>query len=324
MRRLPETGFIGLPRRQEMNDRIRNRIRTGLALAATIIAAEANGQDAEPRLYSNTPVGLNFLISGYLYSQGRLAFDPSLAVADTKFEAHTGAMAYVRSFDLFGQSAKFDVIVPYSTFSAHGLVADVPREREMNGFGDPRFRVTMNLFGAPALPLKEFANYKQDILVGISLQVSAPLGQYDDNKLLNLGVNRWSFRPELGISKAWGPWTFEVAPSVTFFTDNRDFFIGNRLAQAPLYLVRGAVIRNLDSGAWFSLDGLYLKGARTTLNGLPGDNEQENLRAGFTVAVPINRQNSVKFNASTGIYSRTGSGFNLVGLAWQYRWGDGY
>ncbi len=307
-----------------MSDRIRNFVCMALATAAAMIAMEAKSQDAEPRQYSNTPVGLNFLIAGYLYSQGKLAFDPSLAIVDAKFESHTGAVAYVRSFELFGQSAKFDVVAPYSTFSAHGSVADAAHEREMSGFGDPRFRVSMNLFGAPALPLKDFATYKQDLLVGVSLQVSAPLGQYDDNKLLNLGANRWSFRPEFGISKAWGPWTFEVAPSVTFFTNNPDFFNGSRLAQAPLYHVRGAIIRNLDSGAWVSLDGVYLKGMRTTLNGVPGDNEQENVRAGFTVAVPIDRQNSIKFNASTGVYSRTGTGFSLVGLAWQYRWGEGY
>jgi hypothetical protein len=303
---------------------LRRVICTALAIAAGMLVVEAKAQDAEPRAYSNTPVGLNFLLAGYIYSQGKLAFDPSLAVVDAQFQSHTGVLAYVRSFDLFGQSAKFDVIAPYSDFSAHGVVAGEPRERDMNGFGDPRFRVSVNLFGAPALSAKEFASYRQDLIVGVSLQVSAPLGQYDDSKLLNLGGNRWSFRPELGISKAWDKWTFEIAPSVTFFTDNTDFFGGNRFAQAPLYLVRSSVIRNFDSGAWISLDGTYFKGARTTLNGVPGDNEQENVRAGFTLAIPANRQNSIKLNASTGLYTRTGTEFSLVGLAWQYRWGEGY
>jgi len=316
--------LVGDGEMPKVSDRIHSLVCAALGLAATMMIAEAKGQDAEPRSYGNTPIGLNFLIAGYAYSRGKMAFDPSLAVADAQFQSHAGALAYVRSFDLFGQSAKFDVIVPYSTFSAHGLVAGLPREREMNGFLDPRFRVSVNLFGAPALSSKEFANYKQDLIVGVSLQVSAPVGQYDDSKLLNLGTNRWSFRPELGISKAWDNWTLEIAPSVTFFTDNTDFFNGNRFAQAPLYLVRGSVIRNFDSGAWISLDGTYLKGARTALNGAPGDNEQENVRAGFTVALPINRQNSIKLNASTGIYTRTGTEFSLVGLAWQYRWGGGY
>jgi hypothetical protein len=295
------------------------------SIAATVLAAaRAEAQDAEPRQYSNTPVGLNFLIAGYIYAQGQTAFDPGLRIADAQFHSNTGALAYVRSFDFLGQSAKFDVIVPYTEFSARALVQGQQRVREMTGFGDPRFRVSVNLLGAPALSLKEFAGYKQDLIVGVSLQVSAPLGQYDDTKLLNLGNNRWSFKPELGISKAWGRWTLEVAPSVTFFTVNPDFFNGKRFEQAPLYLLRTSLIHNFESGAWISLDGTYFRGLRTTVDGNKGDNEQENMRAGFTVALPIDRQNSIKLNAGTGIYTRTGSQFSNVGIAWQYRWGAGY
>jgi len=295
------------------------------SIAATVLAAaraEAQ-QDAEPRLYTNTPVGLNFLIAGDIYSQGKMAFDPELRIADAQFQSNTGAVAYVRSFDFFGQSAKFDAIVPYSAFSAHALVQGQPREREMSGFGDPRFRVSINVFGAPALSVKEFANYKQDLIVGVTLQVSAPLGQYDDTKLLNLGNNRWSFRPELGISKAWGQWSLEVAPSVTFFTANPDFFNGKKFEQASLYLVRTSLIYSFDSGTWISLDGSYFRGLRTTVNGDKGDNEQENVRAGLTVGLPIDRRNSIKLNAGTGIYTRTGSEFSTLGIAWQYRWGGG-
>jgi len=152
-----------------------------LCLAFGIIAAlsgiaNAKAQEAEPRSYTNTPVGLNFLISGYVYSEGKRAFDPDSAIADAKFH-----------FDVWGQSAKFDVIVPVWSFAAQGSLNGQPREREMSGLGDPRFRVSVNLFGAPALSAKDFASYRQDLIVGVSLQVSAPLGQYDDSKLLNLG-----------------------------------------------------------------------------------------------------------------------------------------
>jgi hypothetical protein len=293
-------------------------------IATVLMVANAKAQDAEPRSYTNTPVGLNFLIAAYAYSWGKIAFDPSSSLVDAQFQTHSGALAYVRSLDVWGKSAKFDVILPYSSFSGHGLLDDQPRQREMSGLGDPRFRFSISLFGAPALSVKEFANYQQDLIVGVSLQVSAPLGQYDDSKLLNLGNNRWSFRPELGISKAWGPWTAEVAPSVTFFTDNTDFFNGNTFAQAPIYLVRGDIIYNFESGAWVSLEGSYFTGGRTTLNGVRADNEQTNTRAGLTLALPVDRYNSVKFNASTGITTRTGSEFSVFGVAWQYRWGAGY
>jgi Putative MetA-pathway of phenol degradation len=295
-----------------------------LATIAWLGTTVAIAQDAEPRSYSNTPVGLNFLIAGALYSQGKLAFDPDLSVADANFHSNTALLAYARSFDFAGQSAKFDVILPASSFVARGLVDGQPREREMSGPGDPRFRVSVNLIGAPALSVKDFANYRQDLIVGVSLQASAPLGQYDDTKLLNLGNNRWSFKPELGISKAVGPWTFELAPSVTFFTDNTDFFGGNNFAQAPFYAVQGHILYTFQSGAWIALDGIYFSGGRTSLNGVKSDNEQRNTRAGFTVALPIDPRNSLKLSASTGITTRTGSEFSAVGFAWQYRWGDGF
>ncbi len=304
-----------------------SRLSLGVALgiiASVSGAANANAQEAEPRSYTNTPVGLNFLIAGYVYAQGKLAFDPNSAIADAKFHSNTEVLAYVRSFDVGGQSAKFDVIVPASSFSAQGIVNGQPREREMSGLGDPRFRVSFNLFGAPALSVKDFASYKQDLIVGVSLQVSTPLGQYDDSKLLNLGNNRWSFRPELGISKAWGPWTFEVAPSVTFFSNNTDFVGGNTFAQAPIYAVQGHILYTFQSGVWMALDGIYFAGGRTALNGAKSDNEQANTRAGFTLALPIDTRNSLKLSASTGITTRTGSEFSAVGVAWQYRWSDGY
>jgi hypothetical protein len=158
----------------------------------------------------------------------------------------------------------------------------------------------------------------------IGARNSTPLGQYDDSKLLNLGNNRWSFKPELGISKAWGPWTFEVAPSVTLFSDNTDFFGGNTFAQAPIYAVQGHILYTFRCGVWMALDGVYFAGGHTSLNGVKSDNEQRNTRAGFTVAFPVDRNNSLKLSASTGISTRTGSEFSARGIAWQYRWGNGY
>jgi Putative MetA-pathway of phenol degradation len=293
-------------------------------IASVSVVANANAQEAEPRSYTNTPVGLNFLIAGYGYSQGILAFDPTLSIADAPFHAHTEAVAYVRSLDILGQSAKFDVIVPFSTFSAHALVDGQQRTRDMSGFNDPRFRFSINLYGAPALSAKEFASYRQDLIVGVSLQVSAPLGQYDDSKLLNLGSNRWSFKPELGISKALGPWIVEVAPGALFFTNNTDFFNGSTFAQEPIFTLQGHVIYNFPSGIWVALDGLYFTGGRTVVNGVPGDNLQTNTRAGVTLALPVDRNSSIKLSAGTGITTLTGSQFSTIAIAWQYRWGAGY
>ncbi len=295
-----------------------------LAMFVLVFAgAGANAQDLEPRSYSNTPVGLNFLIAGYAYSEGKMAFDPSLPVTDAQFHTDSGVVAYARSLDAWGKSAKFDVVLPYSSFSAHGDWTAGQGARDV-GIRRSAFRFSMNFYGAPALSVKEFASYRQDLIVGASLQVAAPLGQYDNSKLINLGNNRWSFKPQLGISKAWGPWTVEVAPGATFYTDNTDFYNGGTLSQAPFYSVQGHLIYGFHSGIWLALDGTYFTGGRNTVNGVSTDTRQTNTRAGLTVALPVDRNNSVKIAVSGGTSSRTGASYNAVGIFWQYRWGGGY
>jgi hypothetical protein len=136
--------------------------------------ATAQAKDLEPRSYSNTPVGMNFLIAGYGYAEGKMAFDPSTSITDADYRTHMEVLAYARSLNVRGKSAKIDVVLPYSSFSAQGLVDGQQRERTMSGPLDPRLRFSMNFHGAPALSLKEFASYRQDLIIGASLQVNRP------------------------------------------------------------------------------------------------------------------------------------------------------
>jgi hypothetical protein len=300
--------------------------RIGAVLAVTafaLMAWEARGQDLEPRAYSNIPVGLNFLIAGYGYSVGGVVTDPSFPLEDGDVQIHSTVLAYARAVDVWGTSGKFDVVLPFAWVSGTATFRGQPREREVSGLADPRFRFSVNLYGAPALSLQEFADYKQDLIIGASLQVSAPLGQYDSSKLLNIGTNRWSIKPELGVSKALGPLTLELDAGVTFYTNNDDFLNGMTLEQDPIYAVQGHLIYNFGAGVWGALDATYYTGGRTTVDGVKGDNLQENTRLGLTVALPVNRYNSIKLYASTGVFARTGSNFNTGGIVWQFRWGGG-
>ena len=191
------------------------------------------------------------------------------------------------------------------------------------GFARPAFRLSINLYGAPALTLKEFAAWEQDLIIGASLQVSPAWGQYDSSRLINIGSNRWSFKPEIGISKAVGPWTLEMQAAATFFTDNSDFYGGKTRSQDPLYSLQGHLIYGFRSGIWVSVDGTYFAGGRTTVDGVLNNDLQQNWRVGATLALPVDRANSIKFYASTGVSARTGNNFDLFGVAWQYRWGAG-
>ena len=295
-------------------------------LLGAILAAMSTGtraQDLEPRLYANTPIGLNFLVAAYTYSHGGLATDPSFPLTDADLEINAAIFAYARSFEMWGQSAKFDAVLPVADISGTAKYAGEPKERDITGMGDPRFRFSYNFYGAPAVSLQEFASYEQDVIVGASVQVSVPMGQYDPNKLVNVGTNRWSVKPEIGASKELGKLTLELNGSATYYTDNDNFFGGHTREQDPIYAVQGHVIYSFRGGIWVALDATYYWGGQTTVDGVTGNDMQRNSRGGVTVALPVSRYNSVKLYASTGVSTRTGSDFDTFGIAWQTRWGGG-
>jgi len=296
-------------------------------LVATALLASglsARAQDNEPRAYSNAPVGVNFFIAGYAFTDGGLSLDPSLPVSDPQLQTHNFVFAYARTLDLWGKSAKIDAILPYCWLSGSALYRGQPVQRGVDGFADSKFRLSVNLYGAPALSLKEFAAYKQDWIIGVSLQVSAPASQYDDTRLVNIGTHRWSFKPEVGVSKRIGRWTWEGAAAAVLFTTNHDFYGGNTRSQDPLYSVQGHAICSFRNGAWSSLDATYFMGGRTTLGGTQKEDRQENWRLGGTLTFPLDASTSIKFYLSDGVSARTGNNFLLAGIAWQYRWGGGF
>jgi hypothetical protein len=294
-----------------------------LALACALAATELPAQELEPRTYSNAPTGLNFLIAGYVNTHGGVAADPSVPLENADIKTQSAVLAYARTLDVWGKSGKFDVVLPYTWLSGTAEFAGQPVARDVTGFGDPRFRFAVNFIGAPALSLPEYAAYQQDLIVGASLTVSAPLGQYDPSKVVNIGTNRWSVTPELGASKAWGRWTLELIASGTWFTDNTDFYGGQKREEEPIYSAQLHLLRNFRSGIWVALSSNYYTGGRTSLNGVAGDDLQANSRLGATIALPVDRYNSIKVNFSSGVSIRTGTDFDAIGIFWQHRWGAG-
>lgn len=282
----------------------------------------AHGQDLEPRAFANTPVGLNFLIGGYAYSSGTVGTDPSVPITDTEVTLNSAVLAYVRTLDLWGKSGKVDLIVPYTWAYGKAKLADQERKRKVSGFNDPRLRFSALLYGAPALSLDQFRDYRPDIIIGASLEVTAPLGKYESDKLLNVGTNRWSFKPEVGISKTVGPVTLELSSGVRFYSDNNNFLSGRTLEVNPLYSVQAHLIYSVTPGIWLGLDALYYTGGRGTIDGRKGES-LEDARIGLTLALPINRYNSLKLYGSTDVYTKAGTESDVLGIAWQVRWGGG-
>jgi hypothetical protein len=291
-----------------------------LLLAA---ATAARAQDIEPRAYSNAPIGVNFLLGGYYYTRGSLPTDPSLPLTDSHLTTSSSLLAYAHVFELWGQSAKVNIVAPYSWAGGNAIFAGQPIKRSVNGFTDTSARLSVNFFGAPAMDLQEFRSYQQNLIVGASLTVTAPTGQYDPSRLENLGTNRWSVRPELGASKAFGPFTVELFAGPTFFTDNTNFLNGHTRSQAPILSGQTNVIYDFGAGIWAALGGQYFTGGSTAIDGVGNHDLERNWRVGGTLALPLSRNYSLKLFGSTGVSARTGNNYSLIGMSVQYRWGAG-
>jgi Putative MetA-pathway of phenol degradation len=285
--------------------------------------SSARAQTMEPLSYTNSPIGLNFLVAGYAYQTGSVLVDPSLPLKNVKATVDSAFLAYSRVIECWGQSGSLALVMPYAWLSASGDVFQQSRTVDRTGLSDITLRLSVNLYGAPALSLKEFRNYHQDAIIGATIVVTAPSGQYIPSKLVNIGTNRWSFMPGLGASKAVGQWTFEAASGVTFFTGNNEFFGNKTRHQDPLFSVQGHVIYNFNRKLWAALDGTYYTGGRTSLNGSLDNDLQRNSRWGGTFAYAFTRHNSIKLYANSGLAARPGTNFRVVGIAWQYRWGAG-
>jgi hypothetical protein len=289
-----------------------------------LASVPARSQQIEPRAYSNAPTGVNFLLGLYGHAQGSLVIDESLPLKDADLDVDMAVAGFVRTLDVWGLHAKATVLVPYAWLSGTALAFGQPVVREVDGFGDIAARFAVNFVGSPALSLQDFVKYRQKTIVGASVHVSAPTGQHESGKLVNISSHRWLVRPEVGMSHVVGKLTLELATAVSLFGDNDDFFPGGLTReQAPIFAVQGGVVYSLPYGMWTALNGTYFAGGRTTIDGIENDDEQSNSRAAVTLTIPASRKHSAKLFAGTGVSTRTGGDYDLFSITWQYRFGGG-
>jgi Putative MetA-pathway of phenol degradation len=308
-----------------MNRRLRISRIAMTGTAALLIAgasSDVSAQELEPRAYSPSPSGVNFLGLGYLRSAGGVAVDPSLPLDNVDAEVNAASLSYLRTFGLFGRSASIGFVLPYSRADVSGDVFEQQRSVTRTGWADPRLRLAVNLFGGPALDREEFAAREPSTAVGASLMVVAPLGKYDSDRLINLGSNRWAIKSEIGVYQPLGPWSLELYGGVWFYTDNDDFFGGVRREQEPIATLQAHVGYTFRPGLWLAADATYYAGGQSTINGVRKEDRQENTRFGLTLSLPVAQGHSLKLNWSEGVTERIGTSFTTFGVTWQYTWFD--
>jgi len=293
-----------------------------MALSACWAARLCQAQEIEPRAYSPSPNGVNFVLAVGAHSEGGVLTDPSLPVTNIEAKIDALVTGYGRTFSFFGRSANAALALPYVHANASGDIGENRREVTREGFGDARVRFAFNLVGAPSRTPREFMQRTPATTLGFSLTVNLPTGQYDPARLVNIGTNRWAAKTEFGLSYPMGKWMFETYLGAWFFADNDDFFGGHRRKQDPLAGIQAHVSYNFKPRLWVALNTTYYQGGQTTVDGTHNADRQSNSRAGLTFSMPVGDRYSLKFTWSRGATTRIGSNFTNYGVGLQYAWMD--
>jgi hypothetical protein len=291
-------------------------------LCLLLLAVPSPAQDLDPRAYVNVPVNGTFLVAGLAVSHGAVVTDPSLPLTDINATVETPSLGLARSFGLFGKTAQAFAGLPYSFAQISGKLVGEAREISREGFSDMRLRLSVLLRGAPATSVAAFAKAPRRTILGTSLSVTAPTGQVFPDKLINLGTNRWSFKPEFAVSQPLGQkWLLDVYAGVWLFTANDSFYPGTALrTQDPMGVLQAHVSYNFKRQLWAAFDATYYAGGQTAIEGIGNDDRQSNSRLGATIAFPVGRKHSIKLAASTGAVVRYGADFSTFSIGWQTVW----
>jgi len=281
----------------------------------------ATAQELDPGAYWPIPKSTSIATLANNFNWGDLAFDPAAPIDEATARINTTGVSFIRTFSFAGRSANAGVVVPVVAGHVEGLYLGEFAETGRFGMGDPRLRIAVNLYGAPAMTRQEFGAYRQRTIVGVSLVVAPPLGQYDPAKLINLGTNRWSFRPELGFSQTRGAWVLEVMAGAWLFTDNTNFYGGRTRAQAPVGAVQAHVTYKFKPGRWLAADANYFTGGRTTIGGTQNYDLMRNSRIGATFSSAIDRRSAFRIMVSRGAYTTIGAYFFSIGASYSYVFG---
>jgi hypothetical protein len=290
-----------------------------VVIASVLLAGPVSAQELEPRSYSPSPVGTTFVIGGFGRSQGPILMDPSLDVDSVRGDLWIVTPGIGHVFDLAGRQARILAIAPVAWGSVTGELHGHLERQDLTGVVDPRFKLSVGLRNAPALHPAEFARaIRSGTVVGTSVTVVPPLGQYKSTQLVNLGYNRWAFKPEVGASDQVGRWTIEGYAGVWLFTENTAYFPGtSRKHQDPVAAWQGHVSYALPRRSWVAFDGTWFTGGQTRVDDLLNPDLQRNTRVGLTYSVPVSRLQSLKFVYSRGATTTRGSAFNTFNVTWQ-------
>jgi Putative MetA-pathway of phenol degradation len=287
-----------------------------------LLAVSVSAQDLDPRAYAYAPVDGTFLSAGFSHSRGGILTDATLPLPDDSGKVETLSIGVARSFSVFGRTAQAFTALPYSWAHVSGNGSRRAIDTSRTGLADMRLRLSVLLRGAPAATPIEIARAARRTILGTSLTVVAPTGQVISDRVINLGTNRWAFKPEFAISQPIGQrWLLETYAALWAFTGNDSFYPGtSQSTQAPLGAFQAHVIYEFQRHLWAAFDATYYVGGRLTVNGVESEGRQSNSRVGSTVVFAVGQRHSVRLAVSKGAFIRFGPDFSTLSIGWQTAW----
>jgi hypothetical protein len=297
-------------------------------MGACCTAQFCKAQSLSPRAYVIAPIHTNAVTMTYSFQSGNVVFDPTIPIANASGRISSPITNYVHAMSIFKRSANINAVLPYSVGHFEAEINGEEQKIYRSGLGPTAVRVSVNLFGAPAMDVEEFSKWRQKTLIGASLIVQTQTGQYDPARLINIGNNRWAFKPEVGLSQRWRHWVLDAYGAVWFFTANNNFFNNdpvsqgrNRQTEKPMGATELHLSHDIKPHFWVSIDGNYWYGGETSVNGVATPTTlQVSSRLGATAAIPVTKHQSLKFSYSDSSYARFGGAFQNISIAWQYAW----
>ena len=291
-----------------------------IALLASLLPLTSVAQELTPRTYWPAPVGTQLISAGLVFSEGDTVPDASLPVTGLDSSITTAYLAYARTLNLLGRSSNFIIELPYSdgdTQANHLELGSL--RRDYKGMGDIAATLSINLMGAPTMTREEFAVFRSDPkpMLGASLKVVAPTGKYDNDRIINVGANRWAAKAELGYMTVLHPrWLLELELGAWFFEDNDDF-LGRTREQDPIYAAEVHLVHRFKPGFWASLDLNGYRGGTSTFDGRRLNDLQRDSKFGTTWVFPIARLQALKFSYAFGSVNDSDESFDVFSVSYQ-------
>ncbi len=290
-------------------------------ILVSVISSRIRSQEIEPRSYAVVPAGLHAMALSYTFSSGNVVMAGSSPIQNLNVTNNVFNLGYVQTFKFFEKLARVAVSMPFGFLNGSAIFQGIDTAGSRTGFYDGRIKFGINLLGSPALEAQDFKKFQEHTVFGASFVISVPIGQYYPSKLINLGSNRWGFKPELGLSHREGRLFYEIYTGVWMYTKNTDFFKTYVQQQNTLFSFQAHVDYTFKHGKYLALNGGFYNGGETSLNGIEQNDEAENWRLGATFSSPIfNIHQSVKVMVNTGVATKAGQNYTALTVVYQYSW----